>query len=63
MVESSKTSAEPGGCSPRPEGKRPYLAPKLTVYGDVRTLVLAGTYPFPEDSTSGTPRSRQQGPP
>lgn len=37
-------------------GKKPYRAPKLTAYGDVRTVVLAGTDPFPEDSTSGTPR-------
>lgn len=63
MVESSTTSAEQEGCGPRLEGRRPYRAPKLTVYGDVRTLVLAGTYPFPEDSTSGTPRSRRPGPP
>lgn len=36
--------------------KRAYTTPVLTAHGDLRSVVLAGTDPFPTDSTSGTPR-------
>jgi hypothetical protein len=56
MDETLAAAGQGEGQGPVPAGRKVYRPPVLTEYGDLRSLVLAGSAPFPEDSTSGVPR-------
>ena len=57
MDETLAAAGQGESQGPVPAGRKVYRPPVLTEYGDLRSLVLSGSKPFPDDSTSGAPRS------